>query len=584
MKLVLPAILICLLLGGNVVDSGCPGGGGGGGSGGGTGRAGFGPGLMPLLQTISAGVESWEVWWSRNRDSYLKFRQPIEWIKRLDTGGSISITKYPEYEKLVKLLSKAVLEESNPSIVSNAAIALAKSGDDRAPEILKKAYEKQTHILVRNNVLLALGMTGKTAGVNLLKEALLDKKVGEVRRGFAALALGYINDPEVIKFLEEFVTQKNDTEVVGSAALALGNLKDAAAVPILAKLLNPAEGDPKLDRRARVWITLALGRIGTDAAWKELKKIASDKDDEVRAGVAIGLGMINLPGSPRLLSDLMQDRSMITRGFAAISLARLARSAATAQPVSGSRETSPSEIPGTVKSAAVSSLCDELIEAYRRTKNIEPEGMIILALGLLGDERAEPFIRKLLTDRRTRLTLKGATALSLGLLKDTEALEDLLTIAQKQQDEPVIIPHITLALGMLGNEKSVEMLVKLWDKAQKNVFGVAYTNIAVALTMLGKRDEIVLPRLRKDCAKDADISIRPFALHTLGLVGTRETAQIFIDLYENETNDNIRNAVVYSIGFFMDKSPAPLVTRIMADNNHSLFTWVMQHLLPMPQW
>jgi HEAT repeat protein len=281
---------------------------------------------------------------------------------------------------------------------------------------------------------------------------------------------------------------------------------------------------------------------------------------------------------------------MITRGFAAISLARLARSAA-AQPAASDSTTQTS---GAGKSAAASSLCDELMEAYRRTKNIEPEGMIVLALGLLGDERAEPFIRNLLVNRRTRLTLKGATALSLGLLKDTDALDDLLALAQKQQDEPLIIPHITLALGMLGktavspadrgNEKSVEMLVKLWDKAQKNIFGVAYTNIAVALTMLGKRDEIVLPRLKKDCAKDADIAIRPFALHTLGLVGTREMAQIFIDLYENETNDNIRNAVVYSIGFFMDKSPAPQVTRIMADNNHSLFTWVVQHLLPMPQW
>ncbi|MFH1228580.1 MAG: HEAT repeat domain-containing protein [Planctomycetota bacterium] len=584
-KIELLAVLFCLLLSGNTGEGSCPGGGLGGGSGGGpgggpssSGRSGFGPGLMPLLQSIGSGVDSWEVWWSKNRENYLKFRnKPIEWIKRVDTGGTVSVTKYPIYEKLINLLIKSLMEEDNSSLVSNAALALAKSGDERAPGLLIKAYQKHTQFLIKNNILLALGMTGSLSGVEILKEALLDKKNTEVTRGFAALALGYINDAAVMKFLEEFIVQKNEIEVIGSAALSLGNLKDANAVPILVKLLNPSDAALKLERRARVWIILGLGRIGNEAAFEELKKLIDDKEEDIRTSVAISLGLINTAASKKALFELTQDRSMIVRGFAAVSLVQLAL----ANPALFSSKSEPSSN----DAAEELSLYRELIASYKKSKSgPEPSGMIILALGLLGDERAKPFLRDTLSERKSRPTIKAVTALALGMMKDTESVKELLNLAEKQQDEPLIIPHIVLALGMIGDPKAVETLMTTWDKAQKNVSRVAYTNIAVALTMLGKNQDIVLPRLKKDSSKEANAALRPYALHTLGLVGARDEAQVFIDVCENEPDVNIRNSAVYAVGFLMDKAPVPLIKRITANNNYNLSTYVMEHLLPIPQW
>ncbi|MFH1226698.1 MAG: HEAT repeat domain-containing protein [Planctomycetota bacterium] len=580
----LAAVLFCLLLSGNTSEGTCPRGGGTTGSAGTPSasnvglRFSFSPGLMPYLQTVGSGVDSWEVWWTNNRENYLKFRNnPIEWVKRVNTGGTtVSVTKYPIYDKLINLLIKNLMEEDDSSLVSSAAFALAKSGDERAPELLIKAYQKHTQYLIRNNILLALGLTGSLSGVEILKEALLDKKNTEVTRGFAALALGYIKDVSVMKFLEDFIVQKNDIEVIGSTAFALGNLKDTEAISIFVKLLNPSDAALKLERRARVWTVLGLGRIGNKAALEELKKLIDDKEVDIRSSVAISLGLINSADSKKALFELTQDKSMIVRGFAAISLVQLAL--ANPDLFSPKPGTSPN-------AAAAESLCMELIALYNKSKGgPEPSGMIILALGLLGDERAKPFLRETLSERKTRSTIKAVTALALGMMKDTASVNELLMLAQKQQDDLAIIPHVILALGMIGDPKAVNVLTAIWDKAQKDVSRVAYTNIAVALMMIGKNQDMVLPRLKKDSSKEANAALRPFALHTLGLVGGRDDAQVFIDLCENESDVSIRNAIIYAVGFLMDKEPVPLIKRIMANNNYNLSTYVMEHLLPIPQW
>ena len=74
----------------------------------GTSRPPLSIGIQPLLQTLQLGklvgvVEPWEIWWSRNRNRYLNFKEQMEWIKVVDTGGTKSVSIYAVYDKLIKI-------------------------------------------------------------------------------------------------------------------------------------------------------------------------------------------------------------------------------------------------------------------------------------------------------------------------------------------------------------------------------------------------------------------------------------------------------------------------------------------------
>ncbi|MFH1228549.1 MAG: HEAT repeat domain-containing protein [Planctomycetota bacterium] len=533
----------------------------------------LGIGLQPLISSVkSAGLtgvaEPWEVWWSRNREQFLAFRSNIEWSKSAATGvGSKSVSVYPIYDELLKVLAEGFADEDH-NIASCSAIALGKARDAQNPgasnptavELLKKSDIKETrYCCVKNNALLGLGLTGQADGSDIIKKTLLDKKAPALLRSYAALALGYIsNDPEIPKLLRGIITENDDAEVKSCACLSLGNLKDASAVPLLGKILRGASTDGKKEAPClKAFAALGLGHIGTSQALNELEKVTpnEEKEVDVRSAVVIALGTTGLAGAKKPLTAFLQDKNKVTCGLAAISLAQI-------------KDEKSYEL-----------ISDGLV----KNKSNDATGFMLVALGLTGNDKARADLRKVLVNERSQPLAKAAAAIGLGLLKDTESVQPMVNLLSdnKSQGNVVLNPYLILALGMIRDQRGIDVLQQIWEKADKNIDNIAYTNLAIALTMSGKKDDVIAQLMKHAEAKN-DV-LRASALHTIGLVGDRDSAQALMEGAKAKDNIFVRFAALSGIGFMLDKNPLNSVSRITADSI-DIQMEVMDRVLLIPVW
>jgi HEAT repeat protein len=527
----------------------------------------FVPGLMPLLQTTSSFesvVEPWEVWWSRNRDKYLSFREQIEWVKVTDTGGTKSVNFNPAYEQLVKILADGV-SDSNSYVAFRAAIALGKAQDAQNPKVsnstaietLQKAFGTEKRFFVENNIILGLGLTTDPISATTILDILKNKKEAALRRSYAALALGYINSPDVLAALKNILTDKDEIEVKSSVCLALGNLKDTSAVPLLGKILNTPEGTKKEDPTVRSFAALGLGRIGNDEALKELKNpsLAAERVPNIRLAVVIALGLINSPDARTALLPFLQDKIGIVRGYTAISLSNFKDD----------------------------KTFDLIFEAEQKKQTNESDGLMVIALGLTGNPKAKPELHRILENPKARSLLKAAAAISAGLLKNAEVVPIIINFLkdERQATDVLLTPYLILSLGLIQDSKAVEPLKKMWIASPKNPSQTSYTNLAVALSMLGSRKEVIAQLIDNANSKDI-VSLPPYALHTLGLVGDGESAKLFVEAGKS-TNLDARKAVMEGIGFLLDKNPINPIDQVTG-NSIDITMVIMEHILPIPVW
>lgn len=518
-------------------------------------------------------VEPWEVWWSNNRDKFISFREPVEWANIVDDGqGSKSVTIHPLYDELINALVEG-MSNKNTFVAFRAAISLGKvkdamdpsAGSQKAMELLKKSEESETRLFVRNNMLLALGFSGDASAGELARKVLLDKKKEiALRRCYAALTIGYlpVNNSDSTKTLKDILADREDDhEVRCCAALALGNLKDASAIALLGKMLNQAEGGKKEHPAVRAYAALALGRIATKEAITELQKSSptAEKESDVRTAVVIALGMTGAPEAGDSVAAFLRDRYPVVRGYAALALAQ-------------------------VKSPKSYEIISEL---FRKEKSVEADGLMALALGLSCHDKAKADLRKILENKKARSPLfKASAAIGLGLLKDSEAVPIIVSILsdEKQQNDTLLTPYLILALGMIKDPKGVEILQKMWEKLPDRSNTYPYhSNLAIALTMLGKKKDIVMPALLKQASQTRDQLLRSYALHSLGLLGDRESAKVFINAASDKDNTFVMYTTMSAIGFLMDKNQLNPLSKVTG-NLVDVSSVIMDHIGGIPVW
>ncbi|MFH1226536.1 MAG: HEAT repeat domain-containing protein [Planctomycetota bacterium] len=537
-------------------------------------RPDLGIGLQPLIQSLRSAkasllgvAEPWEVWWSRHRDRYLLFRESVVWMKTSTEKGSQSVNVYPAYNELINILSAGLFEKAMPAGCINcpAAIALGKAvlvpGGLSITNILKKAIETKPHDCTVLKSLLGLGFAGDAASAGVIKEVLQSKTEPALKRAYAALALGYLPAaPEISDVLKTATSENEDFEVRCSACLSLGNMKDVSAIPVLGKLLNKAQSGGKGTNQVRAYAALALGRIGGKDALSELKKCAPSNEEnaDVSAALAIALGLTGLPEAKEQLVALLQVKNPVVRGLAAVSLTQLNDKKA----------------------------YDIIYEAWRNNKASDAEGLMVLALALTGNEKAKAELRRIFENRKSRLLLKAAAITGLGLLKDAESIPLIVNILKnkRQQSDEILTPYLILSLGMIRDAKGIEVLQEMWRNINPNNAQsfTCHSNLAIALTLLGKRDEIVMPELLKQ-AKQAEYPLlRAYALHTLGLVGNKESAPVFAEAYK-DADPYVRFSAIEGAGFLLDKNARNPLDKITADNI-DMPLMIMDDILPIPVW
>jgi putative heme-binding domain-containing protein len=185
----------------------------------------------------------------------------------------------------VRVALRAGLTADRPAVRRAAVAAVREARDAAAAPTLRDLYRTEADREVRGELLAALGaLKDKEAG-GLIRAVLEapDRHPGLVA---AAVAAGeQIGGPEVAAGLRGFVgSAPKDKELLVRAALALGIVKDAAAVPLLTETAGRDDADV---RRAAL---SALARVGGAAAQDALLGLAGNPRPDVRRDAVAALG------------------------------------------------------------------------------------------------------------------------------------------------------------------------------------------------------------------------------------------------------------------------------------------------------
>lgn len=212
-----------------------------------------------------------------------------------------------------------------------------------------------------------------------------------------------------------------DAEVVRRAALALGRIRDAQAVPTLAGLLQNSNA------AVRVEAAFALGQIADPAAAKIiLKNLDQEKDLEVRLVLIEALSKVAKDSLPPAIDSamarLLEDDIPIVRAETALGLGRLAHR----------------NLKGKSWGEKLARLLEDQAEEVR--------WRAAYALFRLADPGAVSTLQAALQDRSARVRMQAARAL--GALRAGGAADALKTLARADDDWRVRV-NATAALGQI---------------------------------------------------------------------------------------------------------------------------------------
>ncbi len=172
----------------------------------------------------------------------------------------------------------------------------------------ERAYESMRGN-VRFEAAYALGKMKAREALRPLMEALDDPEM--LGREGAALALGMLKDPAAVQALSRRLEEDPESPVRCHAASALGEIGDSRALPALERALKDKEGGVRLD--AAEAIILITGRGGTSGLALSLR----DPDRNIRQAAARMLGSSKDPQAGQLLLGALSDPDRDVRGEAA---------------------------------------------------------------------------------------------------------------------------------------------------------------------------------------------------------------------------------------------------------------------------
>ena len=217
-------------------------------------------------------------------------------------GSTLSIALKDQDPKIREIAVGSLGEVGNASIApmllniinldevsavrQKAAESLAKLGEPvglkQLLRILKNSEEEEG---VRAAVANAIGRLGGMAEVPALISML--KEHSSILRMNATIALGKLAEPSAIPTLKYILETDPDAHVRGSAALALGEMKNKNAVPFLCKALRDKNSN------VRASAAEALGKLKFSESIEILEIALEDQDDFVRSRAAQAIEKIH---------------------------------------------------------------------------------------------------------------------------------------------------------------------------------------------------------------------------------------------------------------------------------------------------
>lgn len=490
--------------------------------------------IPPDLVDRTGGASTWETWWTANGETYVHLTDRVRALDDAEaTGTDGKLTREQRREmrealvrdRLVPLFL-AALGDKDAEIRSSAAIALGKSCDARGTPALIQVMCGDKDDDVRASAVIGLGLGGDTLAIPALDELLGDVTGNTRRRAFAAIALGLVGGDDAAAALVRFATErlqlwnggsKEKERLLASCYVGLGLTGSGAALGPLRDAFGNIKNDPELRGHA----ALALGKAGDRGSLDALAAVLGDSGTRaiLRRAAAVALGEIVRPSDKPALNVLMRasadDSDSLTREYATLALGAVRSDVVSAHLRRRLDAAQDAQKPvaalalGLQSDASAAPLIRKRLEA---DKDTERRAAYALALGLLGDRASAPLVEAELVGLG-RGRAKGHAALALALM-DSQASRDKLFELLTTADSPTFAMNLAVSLALLGDVRSRTWLVSglAADRTIRERSGAAVTLGILRMVEAAPR----LIAIFED--KDDDPTVRAFTLVGLGFL------------------------------------------------------------------
>ncbi|MHC4473155.1 MAG: HEAT repeat domain-containing protein [Planctomycetota bacterium] len=484
------------------------------------------------------------------------------WWFRWATGQKVKVPVTKEQkEKLILPLLIESLKSRSEWVRDAAVLALGKLGDPGGlPHIIKRAQDTGEKSDVREDSLLALGLTGQEAAVVPLRQAL--EGDGSNLKAFAALGLGLLGrkDEETVKLLlHEYksLIKRPDpraAEVAACIAVSLGMIGDESVVDELASPMRRRKHYGLL----KIYICQALGRIGGEKSRDWLVRALRDKDKDVMAAAVLALS--DFPNK-RVLKELKGIKGGHRMSLLYSLLAR--------GRIGG--EFAPDDL---LRKQIVADL-RKITEKPQKDKYQFMYGA--LAMAILGDDSSNKFFAEYLSaDKRKKYKheVHSAMAMALALMGDRRANRELREIALKGNFEPDYRGYAAFSLGVMGDTSVKEELKReIMDEKRRELLRSG----CWAIGLLGDRSDI--PWLIKCLKMEDKHRVRGAAAVAIGLIGDNSAVKPLLKMARDDAELANRAFAIAALGCLVDREPVPRIARIFRNVHYKKHFPIMRDVL-----
>jgi HEAT repeat protein len=323
---------------------------------------------LGLIQDERAVAFLWKVLWGRDKEEIKALAasalaKSTNRMVVLRNGG-----KAKKYDLVRAFESLLADRATKPQVKRSVAMALGTFADARSVPALKRAVQRDKDAMVRAFALISLAEIRKGGirdqGIQTALQRFAASEKDRTVRPYALLALGITGDPRGAEVLRHAFLE-GSTEERGAAALGLGMVRDAGAIPMLGEEIAM----PRTAGDARWYCCEALGMMGKPESGQRLRwALENVKNPFIQAAACKGLAILgDRTVVPRVVANL-DAKNRVVRTWAARSLGYFC-----------ARSTIP-----------------RLIQYFEGEKEEEVRALAIVSLGMIGEGRkVMPALRRI---------------------------------------------------------------------------------------------------------------------------------------------------------------------------------------------
>jgi len=409
----------------------------------------------------------------------------------------------------------------------------------------------------RGFIVEALAREQGARAAGLLALALRDPRIPGLVREQIAEQLGRLGDPSLARDLLDLVGDESvEVELRRKVVMAIAQIGDRSLGPALVELLAL----PWLSPAIREALVEALRALGDARLVDELISWIRDPNMpvELRRRIVGILGAWIEPPHVETLQALIEDRDLDISLRAALlnALAEAGFRSIVPWLMDLLRESRWQRLLDSIW-ARVRTLPPFLVQWIDRLTGLSArvqedfsrpilQRQAIVALGLLRDRRATPFLLRLLKDPQVHPSLRALVPDALAAIGESRVVPELLTMLQDRGTDSAIRERIALALGTMKATSAIRVLLDLLRDPTEDPFIQARAALAIGLMRDPSVALELVPLLRQE---NLPVTARRAIADALGTLGNREVVRSLIQLLpEERIPASVRQSIADAIG------------------------------------